>query len=87
MFVPASVKLRSRLRARWLVRQITDFGRRPVLIARQVSWSPDGRFIYAAVLEQDADILLLEGIVPQEETWTRHARGMGMRWDATATGP
>jgi hypothetical protein len=45
-------------------RQITDFGRRAILIARQVSWSPDSRFIYAAVIEQDADVVLLDGIVP-----------------------
>lgn len=45
-------------------RQITDFGGRAILIARQVSWSPDSRFIYAAVIEQDADVVLLDGIVP-----------------------
>ena len=44
-------------------RQITDFGRRPVLIARSVSWSQDSKFIYAAVVETDADIVLFEGIV------------------------
>jgi eukaryotic-like serine/threonine-protein kinase len=43
-------------------RQLTDFGRRPILIARQVSWSPDGRFVYAAVVETDADIVLLDGM-------------------------
>jgi Tol biopolymer transport system component len=43
-------------------RQFTDFGQRPILIARQVSWSPDGRFIYAAVVETDADVVLLDGI-------------------------
>ena len=48
-------------------RQITDFGRRAILIARQVSWSPDGRFIYAAVIEQDADLVLLDGEVPQSK--------------------
>jgi Tol biopolymer transport system component len=42
-------------------RQITDFGLRPTLIARQVSWSRDGRFIYAAVAESDWDIVLLDG--------------------------
>jgi serine/threonine protein kinase/Tol biopolymer transport system component len=42
-------------------RQLTDFGHRPILIARQVSWSPDGKFIYAAVVETDADIVLLDG--------------------------
>jgi Tol biopolymer transport system component len=44
-----------------LHRQITDFGQRPTLIARQVSWSRDGKFIYAAVAETDSDIVLLEG--------------------------
>src|SRR5215212_5209087 len=34
-------------------RQLTDFGQRPILIARQVSWSPDGKFVYAAVVETD----------------------------------
>jgi hypothetical protein len=32
------------------------------LIARQVSWSPDGKFVYAAVVETDADIVLLDGM-------------------------
>jgi Tol biopolymer transport system component len=45
-------------------RQLTDFGRRPILIARQVSWSPDGKFIYAAVVETDADIALMDGMLP-----------------------
>jgi serine/threonine protein kinase/Tol biopolymer transport system component len=45
-------------------RQLTDFGRRAILIARQVSWSADGRTIYAAVVENDADIVLLDGMVP-----------------------
>jgi Tol biopolymer transport system component/predicted Ser/Thr protein kinase len=44
-------------------RQLTDFGRRPILIARQVSWSPDGQFVYAAVVETDADIVLLDGML------------------------
>jgi hypothetical protein len=30
------------------MRQFTDFRQRLTLIARQVSWSPDGKFIYAA---------------------------------------
>ncbi len=45
-------------------RPLTDFGQRPILIARQVSWSPDGRSIYAAVVETDADIVLLDGMLP-----------------------
>jgi Tol biopolymer transport system component len=44
------------------LRQITDFGRRAILIARQVSWAPDGKTIYAAVAETDADIVLLDGL-------------------------
>jgi Tol biopolymer transport system component len=44
------------------MRQITDFGRRAILITRSVSWSRDSRSVYAAVAEMDADIVLLEGI-------------------------
>jgi Tol biopolymer transport system component len=45
-------------------RPLTDFGERPILIARQVSWSPDGKFVYAAVVETDADIVLLDRMLP-----------------------
>ena len=44
-------------------RQVTDFGDRATFIARRVDWSPDGRFILAAVGEGDADIVLLDGVV------------------------
>jgi Tol biopolymer transport system component len=44
-------------------RQITDFGGRPTFIARRVSWSSDGRSVYAAVAEGDADIFLLDGLL------------------------
>jgi Tol biopolymer transport system component len=44
-------------------RKITDFNR-PTLIARQVSWSPDGKFIYAAVVDIDADIISFDGMLP-----------------------
>jgi Tol biopolymer transport system component len=43
-------------------RQITDFGGRPTFIARRVSWSSDGRSIFAAVGEGDEDIVRLEGL-------------------------
>jgi len=43
-------------------RQITDFGERATFIARRVSWSPDGRFVLAAVAEGDSDIVMLEGL-------------------------
>ena len=45
------------------MRQLTDFGERSVLIVRRVSWSPDGKYIYAAVADTDADIVLLEGLL------------------------
>jgi Tol biopolymer transport system component len=44
------------------MRAVTDFGDRSVFIARWVSWSPDSRFVYAAVAETDADIVLLNGL-------------------------
>jgi eukaryotic-like serine/threonine-protein kinase len=43
-------------------RQVTDFGQRAIFIARRVSWSADGKFIFAAVGEGDADIVLLDGV-------------------------
>ena len=45
-------------------RQITDFGSRATFIARRVSWSSDGRFVYAAVGEADSDIVMLDGLLP-----------------------
>jgi serine/threonine protein kinase/Tol biopolymer transport system component len=44
-------------------RQVTDFEQRPIFIARRVSWSSDGREIFAAVGEGDADIVRLEGLL------------------------
>lgn len=41
--------------------QITDFQQRSTTIGRQVAWSSDGRHILAALLETDADIVLLGG--------------------------
>jgi Tol biopolymer transport system component len=45
------------------IRAVTDFGDRPVSIARSVSWSPDGRELYAAVADTDADVVALDGIL------------------------
>jgi serine/threonine protein kinase len=45
------------------LRQLTDFGERRTFIARRVTWSPDDRFLYAAVGEGDADVVLLTGLV------------------------
>jgi Tol biopolymer transport system component len=46
------------------MRRLIDFGGRPVLVVRRFAWSPDGRFIYAAVAETDADVVLLSGVLP-----------------------
>ena len=45
------------------MRPFTDFGHRSVVIARRVSWSPDNKFLYAAVADTDADIVLLDGLL------------------------
>jgi serine/threonine protein kinase len=42
---------------------ITDFGDRRIFIARRVAWSSDNKFIYAAVGEGDADIVLFDGLL------------------------
>jgi len=41
--------------------QVTDFGQLATMICRQVSWSRDGGHIFAALMEIDADVVLLEG--------------------------
>ena len=45
------------------MRPLTDFGDRSVIIGRRVSWSPNSRFVYAAVADTDADIVLLAGLL------------------------
>jgi len=45
------------------LRQITDFGDRRTFIARRVSWSADGKSVFAAVGEGDADIVQMEGLL------------------------
>jgi len=46
---------------RW--RQVSNLEGRATFIARRVSWSADGRSIFAAVGEADADIWLLDGVM------------------------
>jgi serine/threonine protein kinase/Tol biopolymer transport system component len=46
------------------MQRVTDFGDRPTLISRSVSWSPDSQHIYAAVAEAQANIVLLKGLIP-----------------------
>jgi len=45
------------------MRQLTDFGDRPIVIARSVSWAPDGRHLYAAVADTHRDVVLLDGLL------------------------
>jgi Tol biopolymer transport system component len=45
-------------------RRVTDFGDRAIFIARRVSWSADGKAILAAIGEGDADIVLLDNLIP-----------------------
>lgn len=42
---------------------LTNLGESPTLIARQVCWSPDGRYLYAAVAENGADIVMCDGLI------------------------
>jgi Tol biopolymer transport system component len=49
------------------MRQLTDFGSQATLIARQVSWSRDGKSVYAAAVEIDADIVRLAGVFGRSE--------------------
>ena len=50
---------------------LTDFGQRSVIIARRVSWSPDNRHVYAAVSEMDADVVLMDGLLPSAGSPTK----------------
>ena len=56
--VTTNIWILSTATAQW--RQVTDFGDRPIFIARRVAWSADGRDIIAAVGEGDADIVVFE---------------------------
>jgi Tol biopolymer transport system component len=43
--------------------RITDFGQKRTFIARRISWSSDGRWVFAAVGEGDADIVQMDGLL------------------------
>lgn len=45
------------------LRMLTDFGGRSTVIMRRVSWAPDGKSLYAALADTDADIVLLDGLL------------------------
>ena len=46
------------------MRALTDFGDRPIMIARSVSWSADSAYVYAAVAEIESDVVLWDGLIP-----------------------
>jgi hypothetical protein len=46
------------------LRRVADFAPKRTFIARRLSWSSDDRYIFAAVGEGDADIVLLNGLLP-----------------------
>jgi Tol biopolymer transport system component len=46
------------------MKPITDFGDRSIEIARTFSWSADGHSIYAAIGELEADVVLIDGLIP-----------------------
>ena len=45
--------------------QTADFGQKRTFIARRVSWSSDAKWVFAAVGEGDADIVMMEGLMRQ----------------------
>ncbi len=45
------------------LRRITDFGQKRTFIARRVAWSSDGKWVFAAVGEGDADIVQMDGLL------------------------
>ena len=44
------------------IRQVTDFGPKRTFIVRRVSWSSDGRFLFAAIANGDSDVVTIEGL-------------------------
>ena len=45
-------------------RQVTDFSPRRTFIVRRVAWSSDDRNLFAAIGDGDADIVLIDGLLP-----------------------
>ena len=44
------------------MKPLTDFGDRPTLISRSISWSADSQNLYAAVAESQTNIVLIKGL-------------------------
>jgi hypothetical protein len=42
---------------------LTDFGDRRTFIDRSICWSPDSQGLFAAVAEEEMDIVLLDGLI------------------------
>jgi eukaryotic-like serine/threonine-protein kinase len=45
------------------MKRLTDFGQKRTFIARRLSWSSDGKWVFAAVGEGDSDIVQMDGLV------------------------
>jgi hypothetical protein len=56
------------------LRPVTDFRHQATFIARRVSWSPDGKSIYAAVGKGEAKIVLLTHLTKAVNSF-RHGDG------------
>ena len=61
-FTTTNLYLLSTIDGSW--RQVTDFSPRRTFIVRRVAWSSDDKDLFAAVGDGDADIVLIEGLVP-----------------------
>jgi Tol biopolymer transport system component len=44
-------------------RQVTDYGTRATFIPRRLSWSSDGKSLFAAIGEGEADVVLFDGLL------------------------
>jgi Tol biopolymer transport system component len=44
-------------------KRITDFSQKRTFIARRLSWSSDGKWVFAAVGEGDSDIVQMDGLL------------------------
>jgi hypothetical protein len=42
---------------------LTDFGDRPTLISRSISWSADSQYLFAAVAELQSNVVLIRGLI------------------------
>ena len=48
------------------LQRATDFRDRATFIVRQVTWSPDSKFLYAAIADVDADVVSISGLLRQD---------------------